>query len=236
MSLKISMILCTRNEAIYIKNTISELEKNIQNLELVIVDDNSTDGTKEIINQLNYDNRIKIIFREKSKGLASAFSRGILETTGDYIGWLDTNMSELAPRFKEMSDILNSNNDIVILSRYIADGGDKRNLLRVLSSKCINILCRLMLTSTIKDYTTSIFLMKRQVLDEVTFLGYGHGDFFIEFLHNAHKKGFIIKEIPFIQNKDDNLGESKSAPNLIKFFYLGLMYIIRIFTTIIRRN
>ena len=69
MSLKISMILCTCNEAIDIKNTISELEKNIQNLELVIVDDNSTDGTKEIINQINYDNRIKIIFREKSKGL-----------------------------------------------------------------------------------------------------------------------------------------------------------------------
>ena len=236
MSLKISMILCTCNEAIYIENTISELEKNIQNLELVIVDDNSTDGTKEIINQLNYDNRIKIIFREKSKGLASAFSRGILETTGDYIGWLDTNMSELAPRFKEMSDILSFNNDIVILSRYIADGGDKRNLLRVLSSKYINILCRLMLTSTIKDYTTSIFLMKRQVLDEVTFLGYGHGEFFIEFLHNAYKKGFIIKEIPYIQNKEDNLQVSKSAPNLIKFFYLGLMYCIRILSTIIRRN
>jgi dolichol-phosphate mannosyltransferase len=230
------MILCTRNEAIYIKNTISELEKNIQNLELIIVDDNSTDGTKEIINQLNYDNRIKIIFRKKSKGLASAFSRGILETTGDYIGWLDTNMGELVSRFKEMSDILGFNNDIVILSRYIEGGGDKRNLLRVLSSKYINILCRLMLSSTIKDYTTSIFLMKRKVLDEVTFLGYGHGEFFIEFLHNAYKKSFIIKEIPYIQNKEDGLQVSKTATNLIKFFYLGLMYIIRIFTTIIRRN
>ncbi len=236
MSHKISMILCTRNEAIYIKNTISELEKNIQNLELIIVDDNSTDGTKEIINQLNYDNRIKIIFRKKSKGLASAFSRGILETTGDYIGWLDTNMGELVSRFKEMSDILGFNNDIVILSRYIEGGGDKRNLLRVLSSKYINILCRLMLSSTIKDYTTSIFLMKRKVLDEVTFLGYGHGEFFIEFLHNAYKKSFIIKEIPYIQNKEDGLQVSKTATNLIKFFYLGLMYIIRIFTTIIRRN
>ena len=131
MPIKTSMILCSYNEENYIKNTISELEKNIQNLELVIVDDNSTDDTKEIINQLNHDNGIKIIFRKKSKGLASAFLRGILETTGDYIGWLDTNMGEFAPRFKEMSDILSFNNDIVILSRYIADGGDKRNLLRV---------------------------------------------------------------------------------------------------------
>ena len=93
-----------------------------------------------------------------------------------------------------------------------------------------------MLRPNIKDFTSSIFLMKRQVLDEITFLGYGHGDFFIEFLHNAHKKGFIIKEIPYIQNKDDDLVKSKSAPNLIKFFYLGLMYCIRILSIIIRRN
>ena len=45
MSLKTSIILCTYNEAKYIEKTISELEKNITNLELVIVDDNSTDGT-----------------------------------------------------------------------------------------------------------------------------------------------------------------------------------------------
>ena len=236
MPLKTSMILCTYNEANYIKGSISELEKNIQNLELVIVDDNSTDDTKEIINKLNHDNRIKIIFRKKSKGLASAFLRGVVETTGDYIGWLDTNMGELAPRFKEMSDILSSSNDIVILSRYIEGGGDKRNLLRVLSSKYFNALCRLMLRANIKDYTTSIFLMKRQVMNEVTFLGYGHGDFFIEFLHNANKKGFKIKEIPFIQNKDDDLDVSKSAPSLIRFFYFGLMYCIRILSTIIRRN
>jgi len=236
MPLKTSMILCTYNEANYIKGTISELEKNIQNLELVIVDDNSTDDTKEIINKLNHDNRIKIIFRKKSKGLASAFLRGVVETTGDYIGWLDTNMGELAPRFKEMSDILSSSNDIVILSRYIEGGSDKRNLLRALSSKYFNALCRLMLRANIKDYTTSIFLMKRQVMNEVTFLGYGHGDFFIEFLHNANKKGFKIKEIPFIQNKDDDLEVSKSAPSLIRFFYLGLMYCIRILSTIIRRN
>ena len=134
------MILCSYNEANYIKNTISELEKNIQNLELVIVDDNSTDDTKEIINQLNHDNRIKIIFRKKSKGLASAFLRGIVETTGDYIGWLDTNMSELAPKFNEMIAELKTGNDLIILSRYIDGGEDRRILLRSLGSKYFNLL------------------------------------------------------------------------------------------------
>ena len=236
MSAKTSIILCTYNEANHIENAISELEKYISNLELVIVDDNSSDGTAEIIKRLNVSNRFKAIFRKKNRGLASAFVRGLIETTGDNIGWIDTNMGEVAPRFIEMTEELKLNNDLVILSRYIAGGGDQRNLIRVLCSKYFNILCRIILTPTIKDYTSSIFLMKRQIINEVTFLGYGHGEFFIEFLHKVHKKGFKIKEIPFVQKKDQDITNSKSAPNLAKFFYLGFIYILRIFSSIMRRE
>ena len=236
MSPKTSIILCTYNEANYIENAISELVKYIPNLELVIVDDNSSDGTTEIIKQLNVDNKFKAIFRKKNRGLASAFVRGLIETTGDNIGWIDTNMGELAPRFLEMTEELKLNNDLVILSRYIVGGGDKRNLIRVLCSKYFNILCRIILTPTIKDFTSSIFLMKRQIINEVTFLGYGHGEFFIEFLYKVHKKGFKIKEIPYVQKKDQDLANSKSSPNLVKFFYLGFIYVLRIFSAIVRRD
>ena len=236
MNQKISIILCTYNEAIYIKKTINELQENIPNLELIIVDDNSTDGTQKIIHELNHNNKFKIIVRKKSRGLASAFLRGIIEATGDHIGWLDTNMSELAPRFIEMNKLITLQNDIVILSRYINGGDDKRNLLRFLSSKYFNIFCGILFRQPIKDYTTSIFLMKRNVINEVSFIGYGHGEFFIEFLYNAYKKGFKIKEIPFVQKKDSIMGVSKSAPNLTKFFYHALMYFLRVLITIVRRN
>ena len=215
MSLKTSIILCTYNESNYIRETILEVEKNISNLELIIIDDNSTDDTRKIIEELNHDKRIKLIHRKKSRGLASAFLRGMIETSGSYIGWLDTNMPEVAPRFTEMTSLLNSSADIVILSRYIKGGADNRNFLRLVSSKYFNIVCRLLLRTPIKDFTTSIFLMKRQVVNEVTFLGYGHGEFFIEFLHNAYKKDFKIVEIPFTQKKDDDLGTSKSSPNFL---------------------
>ena len=89
-----SIILCTYNEANYIENTISELEKNIPNLEIVIVDDASSDGTAEILRKLSQNNKYKVVFRKKSRNLASAFVRGLTETTGDNIGWIDTNMSE----------------------------------------------------------------------------------------------------------------------------------------------
>ena len=59
MSLKISIILCTYNEAKYIENTIFELEKVIPNLELIIIDDHSSDGTIEILNKLNKERELK---------------------------------------------------------------------------------------------------------------------------------------------------------------------------------
>ena len=236
MSLKTSIILCTYNEANHIENAISELEKNIKNLELIIVDDFSTDGTIEIIKKLNLNNRYKAIFRKKNRGLASAFSRGFLETTGDYVGWVDTNMGELAPRFIEMIKELENDNDIVILSRYVEGGGDQRSLIRVFCSKYFNLFCRIILTRSIKDFTSSIFLMKRKIIDEVTILGYGHGEFFIEFLYKIYKKGFKIKEIPYIQKEDKDIKNSKSAPNLFKYFYLGFTYVLRIFSSIIRKD
>jgi len=236
MSVNTSIILCTYNEAKYIQNTIVELEKNIPNVEIVIVDDSSTDGTIEIIKKINHSNKYKVVYRKKSRSLASAFVRGIMETSGDYIGWIDTNMSEVTSSFPIMIKELNSEADIIVLSRYVNGGGDNRVLLRRLSSKYFNIFCGIILRAPIKDITSSIFLMKRKVLDEVTFLGYGHGEFFLEFLHNAYKKGFKIKEIPYTQNKDEDISNSKSASSLFKFFYLGFMYFLRIVSTLIRRK
>tara|TARA_Y100000590_G_scaffold24496_1_gene27837 strand:+ start:5314 stop:6027 length:714 start_codon:yes stop_codon:yes gene_type:complete len=236
MPSKTSIILCTYNEAKYIENTISQLEKNISDLEIIIVDDNSNDGTVEIIQRLNQNNKYKVVLRKKSRSLASAFVRGLTEATGNNIGWIDTNMSELSPRFNEMISELKSDNDLILMSRFVEGGGDDRIFLRSFCSKYFNFLCRIILRTPIKDFTSSIFLMKRRVLDEVTFLGYGHGEFFLEFLYNVHQKGFKVKEIPYIQKRDDDIPNSTTAPNLIRFFYLGLFYILRIFVTLLRKK
>ena len=87
----------------------------------------------------------------------------------EYIGWLDTNQSELAPKFNIMIKPLEADSDIVIMSRYVEGGGDERLLLRSLASKYFNLFARLILRVPIKDLTNSIFLMKRKVLDEVTY-------------------------------------------------------------------
>ena len=230
-----SILLCTFNESKFIQDTIINLDKYIKDLEIIIVDDNSSDKTVDIIKKLKTNCIIKIIERKKAKGLGSAFQRALIESTGANIGWIDTNMGELAQKFPQMITDLDKY-DLILLSRYVEGSRDERIFIRVFCSKLINFFGRLILGNKIRDYTSSIFIMKRKVLDETTLLGYGHGDFFVEFLYSVIKKNFLIKEIPYIQKKDEDEGNTKTSPNLIRFFFLGFLYFLRIVITKFRRN
>ena len=232
---KNSILLCTYNEGKYVKKTILELQKNINNLEVIVVDDDSTDNTIEELQSLKSAVDIKIVIRKKTKGLASAFQRALIETTGDNIGWIDSNMTEVAKEFPLMIKELEKY-DLILLSRYIEGGSDERVLIRVLGSKLINFVCRIVLGNKIKDYTSSIFIMKKNVLNETSILGYGHGDFFVEFLYSAIKKNFAIKEIPYIQKKDDEGSNTSTSPNLFRFFILGFFYFVRVLIIRFRRH
>jgi len=124
--------------------------------------------------------------------------------------------------------------DIVILSRYVAEGKDERNKIRVISSYLLNKFSKLILRSKINDLSSGIFLMKREVLNDVVPVAKGHGEFMMEFLYKAEKKGNKIIEIPYIQPIDIE-GHSKSFPNIAKFLYLGFFYLVRIIQSIITK-
>ena len=231
MNKKISIILSTYNEAAIIETTINKIFSTLDNVEIVLVDDNSIDGTLEVLNSI--ENKNLKVFSRKSRGLASAFLLGMINTNGDYIGWTDSNMPQLTDHFKEMINKLNEY-DVVLLSRYVEGGGDQRSRMRVLSSKVINFICRLILGSEIKDYTSSIFLMRKEVLKYGVPIAYGHGEFFIEFLYKIKKNGMKIFELPYIQPPDAE--GSKTASSIIRFFILGLSYLVRIIITRFRKN
>ena len=231
MDKRVSIILSTYNEASVIKKSINEIFSTINNVEIVVVDDNSTDGTLEIINSIKNEN-LKV-FSRKSRGLASAFLLGMINTRGDYIGWTDSNMPQLTHYFNEMIKKLNTN-DVVLLSRYVEGGGDERSKLRILSSKMINFICRFILNNEIKDYTSSIFLMRREVLTNGVPIAYGHGEFFIEFLYKIKKNGMKIYELPYVQPPDAE--GSKTASSIVRFFTLGFGYLTRIIITRFRKN
>ena len=232
MNNKISIILSTYNEAYIIDQTVKAILNKINNVEIVLVDDNSTDGTFEKINNLNNPN-IKL-FSRTSRGLASAFLLGLINTEGDVVGWFDSNMPSLIEKVPEMLRELEEN-DLVILSRFVPGGKDERSKHRVLSSQIINYICRIFLGSEIKDYTSSVFLMNRKNLKSAVPICYGHGEFFIEFLYRLKKQGVKIKEIPYTHPPDYE-GMSKTASNIFRFIKLGIDYIIRIIICRFRNN
>lgn len=231
MSKNVSIILSTYNEKLSIEHTIAELIKYIPGVEIIVVDDNSPDGTLEIIKKINYDN-LKILSRKKTKGLASAFLLGLINARGDVIGWVDSNMGDVVRKFPEMLKIL-EDSDIVVLSRYVAGGDDKRNRIRVIASYMLNKFSKFILRSKISDLSSGIFVMKKKVLNDVVPIAKGHGEFMIEFLYQAEKKGNKILEIPYIHPIDAE-GNSKSFPNIFKFMQHGFFYLIRILQSIIR--
>ncbi len=229
---KISIILSTFNESAAIEKTVDEIIKYIPDVEVVIVDDDSNDGTIEILKRLE-NNNIKVFLRKKTKGLASAFLLGLINTSGDYIGWIDSNMTKTVKMFPEMIKNLNDN-DIVLLSRFVMNGKDERNIVRKWSSYILNKITKLILRSEINDLSSGIFIMKRKVLLDSLPIASGHGEFMIEFLYKAEAKGNKIKEIGYTQPIDEE-GNSKSYPNLFKFLTLGFFYFVRILQTLIRR-
>jgi dolichol-phosphate mannosyltransferase len=232
MDKKISIILSTYNEALFIEQTIAEILKNIKNVEIILVDDNSTDGTLEKVKKIN-DPNLKVYSR-RFRGLASAFLLGLINSSGNVVGWIDSNMKSAAAKLPEMIDQLD-NNDIVLLSRYVEGGNDERDKLRSFASRFLNWIYQFTLSKKIKDYTSGMFVMKREVLLTAIPNCFGHGEFFVEFIYKALKRGAKIHEIPFV-HQADLIKHSKTAPNLFHFIHLGLHYISVIFHAHTRRN
>ena len=99
MKPKISIILSTYNEAYIIEKTLKSIFENLEEVEVVIVDDSSDDGTVEKIQ--GFDNPKVKLFTRKTRGLASAFLLGLINTEGNIVGWFDSNMPELFKKIPE---------------------------------------------------------------------------------------------------------------------------------------
>ena len=124
MNENISIILSTYNEKPSIKFTINSIIKNLNGAEIIVVDDNSPDGTLEIIKAIDYQ-KLKVFSRKNTKGLATAFLLGLINSTGKHIGWLDSNMGSLAEKFPEMLKKLDSNEEYLGPNpeKYFKKGG-----------------------------------------------------------------------------------------------------------------
>ena len=234
MSKKISIILCTYNEVNYIEETIKLISKTLKNAEIIIIDDNSNDGTLERLDKVKTIFNFKLIVRKNERGLASAHKRGFEESSGEYVGTMDANSKDQILYFNDLQNKLDEGNDLAVLSRYVPGGKDERIFIRSFASKIINLTAKFFFRIPFNDFTSCIFLMKRNLLNHSNIIKNGYAEWFIEFVYLLHKKKYKLSEIPYIQKMDENLSQSKSYPNLFIFAYLGSVYFFRVILAVIR--
>ncbi len=230
---RVSIVLATYNERENILDTIQSIFEHVKDpAEVIVVDDDSADETWKLVENVR-DPRVVLIRRVDTRGLASAFNRGIIESRGEIVGWMDADMCMPPSMLPDMIRKLDEY-DIVVGSRYASGGQDDRAFLRVASSRLINGLAQLILGYGIKDYDSGFVVLRRSVFNKVSIIPTGYGAYFMEFLYTCRKKGLTVYEMPYVF-RDRAKGISKSAPSLLRFFKTGLQYVIRIFTARLRR-
>lgn len=212
MSNKILIICPTFNEAQNIEEFIKLTLEN--NLSLLIVDDNSPDGTANLVKKSTaYNQNVFLIERPSKDGLGSAYRTGFkwfLDSHFDYCVEMDADFSH---RFTDLENIINkiSESDIVIGSRYIENGGSKGwDFKRKTLSKYANILAKYILKSKVNDLTSGFRSFSKNALNKIDFAstdtnGYG---FQIEMVYLAEKNNLTINEVPIIF-EERRLGKSK---------------------------
>lgn len=233
----LSIICPTRNESGNIKLLIKKIEETIDfDHEIIFVDDNSNDGTVELIKQTALENRrIKIISRFKEKNLSSAVALGISSALFKYAIVIDADLQHDISNIKRMYDeAYNSELDLVISSRFLENNNlgysKKREYLSRVGNNFINKLTNHPLT----DPLSGCFLINVEFFEKnkhrLILKGY---KILFDILSSYDLKDTKLKEIP-INFYDRNSGESKLSNKVIYEFILS--YLIRIIEKIFPLN
>jgi dolichol-phosphate mannosyltransferase len=233
---KALVILPTYNEKENIEKIVPEVLSQDKRIHILIVDDNSPDGTGQIADRMSSENnKIFVLHREVKEGLGRAYLAGFkwaLEHSFDYIFEMDADFSH-DPKY--LPDFLKTieTADLVLGSRYIS-GVNVVNwpMSRLLLSYYANAYTRIVTGLPVRDGTGGFKCFRREVLEAIDLNAIrSNGYIFqIEVSMRVWKKGFNIKEIPIVFT-DRLLGTSKMSKKIVreavwKVWYLRLMSIL----------
>jgi dolichol-phosphate mannosyltransferase len=227
--MKILIIVPTYNEAKNMKPLINEIFNLIPKSKVLVIDDNSPDGTGKIVEKMkSKDRRIFVLHRERKLGLGSACAEGF--RYGMRIGYdlfitMDADFSHDPKDLPKFIEKINEGYDVVIASRYIRGGKIVNwSFYRKLTSKIANFLGNFFLGLGVHDITTNYRAYKKTVIEaidlsEITSSGFS---FLQEILYMARKDNFKVGEFPsiFVNRK---FGKSKLSRNEIFGFVTALV-------------
>lgn len=223
---KISIVIPTYNEGKLIEETVrgiqNTLSKERDNFEIIIIDD-STDETYDIINKLNRKDEVRAIHRGKiEKGrveVGLALREGFRISKGKVVIPMMADLSEDPKDIKKMVKKIEEGYDVVFGSRFIR-GGSVENypLIKYIANRTYNYLVRLMFLLPYTDITNAFKAYKKEVLDSIELRSIGF-PILIELPLKVCLKGYKIAEVPV------SWRSRKSGRSKFNLFKTGLDYI-----------
>lgn len=229
---RLLITLCTYNERENIERLIPEIHANLPKADVVIIDDNSPDGTGELADEMaQQDPRIHVLHREGKQGLGTATLAGFrygIEQGYEFLTNMDADFSHHPRYLTALTDCM-ERVDVGIGSRYVAGGGvEGWGFKRHFMSQGINFYARCLLGLKTKDNSGSyrcyrVERLKQLNLDLVRSRGYAFQE---EILYRLRRIGCTFEETPIIF-EDRRYGESKismkeSVSALFGLFWLGI--------------
>jgi dolichol-phosphate mannosyltransferase len=227
----ISVILPTYNEK---DNIVPLVEQTFQSLgdraEVIVVDDNSPDGTGAAVEQLTGKyGRLRLLRRTSERGLVSALQAGIDRAAADIVAWMDCDLSMPPALLAAFLDKIEEGYDMVFGSRFVPGGGveiitgSKDSASAYFLSRILNCFIRAWLGDEVSDYTSGFVAVRKQVVQKTGLRG-DYGEYFIALAHLARKHGYRLLEVPYI-SLSRRMGTSKTGANILQYLKRGRKYL-----------
>ena len=240
-----SLILPTLNEKGHIIKLIqnirfifSEIQKEY---EIILVDDNSTDGTIDLVKNVakDYDN-IKLFVRQGlKKNLANSINLGIQKSKYENIIWMDTDFQH-PPDYIKLFHDYQKKYDLIVFSRFLKNSiryfeiDKSKKELNENQSFFYNKLCNIFLYRDITDYTSGFVCVKRKVFENYKLKG-NYGDYFVNFVVYCKLNNYSIIELPFRENARYSGSSKTSMKNPFNYIYLTIHYFVSLVNNFFRK-
>lgn len=208
----VSVVVPCRNEEMNVADVVRGLETYYGEYlhEIVLVDDNSEDGTKEVMEDLAArDPLVRPVYRTPPAGVGRAIADGYRATTGQYVLSMDCDFQHLLPEFQDLFDAAAAGRDVVVGSRF-----SRHSVLlnypvqKIIANRGFHVLAQLLLRRRFRDVTNNLKLMRREVVDSLQLSEPG-------FAVNAETglqpilMGYSVEEVPISWvNRDPGMGVS----------------------------
>ena len=221
--MKTIVVVPTYNEAENLPDLVEQIfTLNIAGLELLVVDDNSPDGTAETAETLGgrYPDRIHVLRRARKEGLGPAYVAGFREALrlgADVVIQMDADLSHPPRDIPAMLNAIKESH-VVVGSRYMPGGGVAGDwgLLRRLLSRGGELYIRWVMGLRIRDTNSGFKAFRREVLEQLPLEALRSSGFIFqaEVIYLCQKMGFEIREVPYVF-PDRKVGRSKMSLGII---------------------